>query len=113
MALSFATQPQPPVIGSVTSTKTTPPTLVPLSQLQRSMSIDPTTGVKQFTETTLGSAPGATPPKSPTPVTPLTSPDPSTLVSDTDTVINRNPAQLSRPAFTYNRMNGIRTLRKL
>jgi hypothetical protein len=97
-ALSFAAQPAPPVIGQVNSTKTSAPTLVPTGRTVLTAASAP--NVKTITDTTL--APAPTPPKAtpPTPVQPLTLDDPSSLVSSTDTVINRsNTPKLFTPGF--------------
>ncbi|WP_171470480.1 hypothetical protein [Frigoriglobus tundricola] len=104
-ALSFAVQPKPPLVGSVSSSKTTPPSLVPTSEKTTVLSRNPTTGALTAAQTDL--APQSSPkPATPDTIKPLDVSDPSSLVSDTDKVIKRTDPQLFRPGFA-NAASGI------
>ncbi len=96
-ALSLAAQPSPPVVGRVTTVKNTPPSLAPTQQTIQQYTLDPTTGTRTLTNTTLG-PPSSAPP--PTPVKPLDMADPSTLVPGDN--FKRNDAMLSRPTIANN-----------
>jgi hypothetical protein len=96
-ALSFAVQPQPPVIGRVTTTKSAPPTLVPTQQTVQQEVTDAKTGTKTVTNTTLAPAPTPSPPPAPTPIQPLPVDDPSKLIAAGSDAFTRSAVTLSRP----------------
>lgn len=97
-ALSFAAQPKPPVVGTISAAKGNAPALVPTGQTVQQVTKDPDTGATTTTSTTLAPPTPAAAPKAPDPVKPIELGDPAALVSGTDAVIGkRNDARLAEP----------------
>lgn len=94
-ALSFAAQPKPPVVGSVTSNKGNAPSLVPVAQYTAGLVPGPDGSVAALTKLAAPAASSSSSSSSAKAVTPIDLGDPAALVSKTDTVIGkRNDARL-------------------
>ncbi len=94
-ALSFAAQPQAPLIGSVNSSKGNAPALVPTERTTDTSTTNKDTGATTKTTTKEGPPTPPTAAKAPDPVKPLDLVDPAGLVTGQDTVLGtRNAARL-------------------